>query len=244
VALFESMLSDVRKSLRASLRLRRRALTGPERTHAAQLVALNADRAFLLRAGWRVAVYASLAEEVDTGPLIALARSRGCEIFLPRIDRNRLSRRMRFVQLSGATGRGGTDLGNTSRGAPRQGPTGHDRTAQADGNRGMAVAPVGQRVNRLGITEPQGSQFLGARWFDVVFLPLVGFDVYGLRLGMGGGYYDRAFAFRRWRLAWQAPRLIGLGYSFQQVERIAAATHDVRLDAVITERGVIRCATG
>ena len=98
--------------------------------------------------------------------------------------------------------------------------------------------------NRLGIAEPQGSKALGARWLDVVFLPLVGFDRHGVRLGTGGGFYDRTFAFRQLRRAWQVPRLVGLAYAFQQLEGITAAAHDVLMDAVVTETGIIRCATG
>jgi 5-formyltetrahydrofolate cyclo-ligase len=101
-----------------------------------------------------------------------------------------------------------------------------------------------QRRNRLGIHEPEGSRSMGARWLDVVFLPLVGFDDHGVRLGMGGGYYDRAFAFRRWRTAWHTPRLIGLAYALQQVESLPAAHHDVRLDAVVTEERIVKCAIG
>ena len=100
------------------------------------------------------------------------------------------------------------------------------------------------RRNRLGIAEPAATATIGARWLDVVFLPLVGFDRRGVRLGTGGGYYDRAFAFRRSRSAWFAPRLVGLAYAFQQLEYITAAPHDVRMDAVVTEEGIIRCATG
>jgi len=100
------------------------------------------------------------------------------------------------------------------------------------------------RPNRLGIGEPATAATIGARWLDVVFLPLVGFDRRGVRLGTGGGYYDRAFAFRRWRSAWYAPRLVGLAYGFQQLEHITAAAHDVLMDAVVTEEGIIRCATG
>jgi len=100
------------------------------------------------------------------------------------------------------------------------------------------------RLNRLGIAEPAAAATIGARWLDVVFLPLVGFDRRGVRLGTGGGYYDRAFAFRRWRSAWFAPRLVGLAYGFQQLEHITAAAHDVLMDAVVTEEGIIRCATG
>ena len=101
-----------------------------------------------------------------------------------------------------------------------------------------------QRTNRLGILEPQGSRIISPRRLDVVFVPLLGFDSQGVRLGAGGGYYDRAFAFRRWRSAWHAPRLIGIAYSFQQLERITPAAHDVLLDAVVTDKGMLRCATG
>lgn len=101
-----------------------------------------------------------------------------------------------------------------------------------------------QRRNRLGIDEPESSTMINAKWLDIVFLPLVGFDMHGVRLGMGGGYYDRAFAFRRWRKAWHAPRLIGLAYSFQQIAELTATAHDVRLDAVVTEERIVRCAIG
>jgi 5-formyltetrahydrofolate cyclo-ligase len=65
-----------------------------------------------------------------------------------------------------------------------------------------------------------------------------------MRLGMGAGFYDRAFAYRRWRRAWHKPRLIGIAYAFQEVPRIVPAAHDVRLDAVVTEEGVRKCITG
>jgi 5-formyltetrahydrofolate cyclo-ligase len=110
----------------------------------------------------------------------------------------------------------------------------------------MRFLPKQERwsYNSLGIAEPPGDESLGARWLDVVFLPLVGFDRRGVRLGTGGGFYDRAFAFRNLRTVWHAPRLVGLAYAFQEVERIEAAAHDVLLDAVVTERGFIRCSTG
>jgi 5-formyltetrahydrofolate cyclo-ligase len=65
-----------------------------------------------------------------------------------------------------------------------------------------------------------------------------------MRLGMGGGFYDRTFAFRNTHTRWRRPRLVGLAYSFQQLPMIASAAHDVRLDAVVTEKGVVRCRTG
>jgi 5-formyltetrahydrofolate cyclo-ligase len=108
----------------------------------------------------------------------------------------------------------------------------------------VTAAARSLRRNRFGIAEPAGPRLASARLLDVVFLPLVGFDRHGIRLGMGGGYYDRAFGFRRLRTSWHAPLLIGIGYAMQEVERIAPAAHDVPLDLVITERGVIRCVRG
>jgi 5-formyltetrahydrofolate cyclo-ligase len=71
---------------------------------------------------------------------------------------------------------------------------------------------------------------------DAVIVPLLGFDNNGNRLGMGGGYYDRSFAFRKQRRAWRRPLLIGVAYSFQQVDAIQTEPWDIPLDAVITEQ--------
>lgn len=110
--------------------------------------------------------------------------------------------------------------------------------------RTMRFARLTERrsFNRFGIAEPEGPLLAGVRLLDIVFLPLVGFDRRGMRLGMGAGYYDRAFAFMRLRSVWRAPLLVGIGYASQEVDRIVSAEHDVPLDLVITERGVIRCA--
>jgi 5-formyltetrahydrofolate cyclo-ligase len=118
--------------------------------------------------------------------------------------------------------------------------------ARQRASRRMSFVEMGdaRRFNRLGIAEPQGRALPNVRALDIVFVPLVAFDTRGVRLGMGGGYYDRAFAFRRLRTVWHAPRLVGLAYAFQQLPAIERARHDVRLDLVATEQGVIRCAIG
>jgi 5-formyltetrahydrofolate cyclo-ligase len=75
---------------------------------------------------------------------------------------------------------------------------------------------------------------------NAVIVPVVGFTRTGMRLGMGGGYYDASFAFRKTRPA--PPLLIGAAYTCQQLGHLDAADWDVRLDAVATERGWIDCA--
>jgi len=100
------------------------------------------------------------------------------------------------------------------------------------------------RRNRLGILEPGGGASIPSRWLDRVFVPLVGFDAAGMRLGMGAGYYDRAFAFLNLRAAWRRPKLIGVAFAAQRVAAIAGAPHDVHLDCIVTEEGLLSCRTG
>jgi 5-formyltetrahydrofolate cyclo-ligase len=90
--------------------------------------------------------------------------------------------------------------------------------------------------NRLGVDEPAAGATLGARWLAVVFLPLLGFDDTGTRLGSGAGYYDRLLAMRCWRPA--PPLLVGLGFDAQRCARLERGVHDVPLDAVVTESGI------
>jgi 5-formyltetrahydrofolate cyclo-ligase len=94
------------------------------------------------------------------------------------------------------------------------------------------------RLNRYGIAEPDTAETVGARWLSVAFLPLLGFDPAGTRLGTGSGYFDRLLAFRRHRRAWQRPLLVGIGYRCQQLPVIERSAHDVPLDAVATEDGI------
>lgn len=191
-----------RAALRRRLKQLRRAVPPAARRAAAKAVAHQIRRAFNLRPGLRIAAYAPLPSELDTAPLVQLARQRRCRIYLPRLTDLR-RRRMLFIEAGGP-----------------------------------------MRRNHLGILEPTVLRRLSARQLDLVFVPLVGFDAAGMRLGMGAGYYDRAFAFLRQRSHWIHPRLIGLAYSIQQVPHIAGAAHDVRLNGVITEKGFIKCNSG
>ena len=92
--------------------------------------------------------------------------------------------------------------------------------------------------NRHGIPEPGTAETMPARALSVVFMPLLGFDGAGTRLGSGAGYYDRMFSFRRRRHSWHRPLLVGLAFACQRVDHIELGRHDVPLDAIITEAGV------
>ncbi|HTY94589.1 MAG TPA: 5-formyltetrahydrofolate cyclo-ligase [Steroidobacteraceae bacterium] len=196
------MNSESRAAQRLRLKRLRRAVPPSQRRAAAKAVAGHIRRAFNLRPGLRIGVYAPLPAELDTAALMRLAGQHRCRIYLPRLTDLR-RRRMHFIEARGAL-----------------------------------------RRNRLGVLEPVQSRGVSGRGLDLVFVPLVGFDATGMRLGMGAGYYDRAFAFMRCRGHWLHPRLIGLAYSFQQLPHIEGAPHDVRLHAVVTEHGVVKCNSG
>ena len=93
------------------------------------------------------------------------------------------------------------------------------------------------KTNRFGIDEPDvpESDWIAASELDLALLPLVGFDEDCNRLGVGGGYYDRSFAFSVGVPLGQRPFLVGLGYELQRVPQLHPERWDVPLDTVVTE---------
>ena len=120
---------------------------------------------------------------------------------------------------------------------------GHRLWAPVTGAGGrMRFAPLHARscLRRGGLGLPQVARarpLRGGRELDLVLLPLLGFDARGRRLGNGGGYYDRTLAAPR---RGRRPLLVGHAYAAQEVAEVPAEPWDVRLDAVVTERGLRR----
>ena len=105
------------------------------------------------------------------------------------------------------------------------------------------------RPGVFGIEVPHGLghrnlRWTAPRWFDLIVVPLVGVDGGGRRLGMGGGFYDRALAFRRTRSRWKGPHLVGLAFDCQRVDGVFADAWDVRLDSLATESGLVHFREG
>jgi 5-formyltetrahydrofolate cyclo-ligase len=70
---------------------------------------------------------------------------------------------------------------------------------------------------------------------QIMLMPLAAFDAQGNRIGYGAGHYDRAIS--RLRENGRSPRLIGCAFSVQEVDLVPAEPHDIRMDAVLTEKG-------
>lgn len=96
-------------------------------------------------------------------------------------------------------------------------------------------------VNRYGILEPplRRNTLRRPEQLDLVLMPLVGFDRRGHRLGMGGGYYDRTFAFKH-QVRNRKPHLVGLAHQCQQLERCPNDDWDIPVAMVVSDSGVVK----
>jgi len=74
---------------------------------------------------------------------------------------------------------------------------------------------------------------------DLLFVPLLGFDRKGFRMGYGAGFYDRTLAGLRARRRVLA---VGVGYAGQEVTAVPVGLHDEALDWIVTDREAIRIA--
>jgi 5-formyltetrahydrofolate cyclo-ligase len=70
----------------------------------------------------------------------------------------------------------------------------------------------------------------------LMLVPLVAFDARGHRIGYGAGYYDRAIEVLQAKGI--VPRLIGIAFDCQEVERVPDEPHDVTLPEILTETGL------
>lgn len=95
-------------------------------------------------------------------------------------------------------------------------------------------------LNRYGIHEHWSPRPMRAWQLDLLFVPLVGFDMEGYRLGMGGGFYDASLAYLNRRAVWRKPYLVGIGYECQKVQEVPREPWDIPLDAVLTEAALYR----
>ena len=91
--------------------------------------------------------------------------------------------------------------------------------------------------NKFGIPEPttRTEELITADILDLVIVPLVAFDSDCNRLGMGGGFYDRALAFKKTSSETSSPLLIGLAYELQKVKTLEINSWDIPMDGIISE---------
>ena len=85
---------------------------------------------------------------------------------------------------------------------------------------------------KFGIREPEGTQLAPPP--DLVLVPGLAFSAAGARLGRGGGFYDR------WLARHPGAITVGLCFACQIVEHLPGESHDLQVQAVLTELGMSR----
>lgn len=86
-------------------------------------------------------------------------------------------------------------------------------------------------VDEFGIPVPAHGRVVQP---ECLLVPCVGFDAHRFRLGFGGGYYDRTLA----KLV-PRPLVVGIAFEAARLESIDPQPHDVKMDAVITDAGLV-----
>lgn len=101
----------------------------------------------------------------------------------------------------------------------------------------FARVALGERLtrNRYGILEPARKDFIKIGKLDLLLCPLVSFDCKGRRVGMGGGFYDRALSKLQ---AGNKCAIWGVAHDLQRSDVIQAEPWDIPMHKIITERRI------
>ena len=88
-------------------------------------------------------------------------------------------------------------------------------------------------VNEFGILEPSKTK---AKVPDVIIVPILAFDKNKYRLGYGKGFYDRYL--NKYLKQFKNILTVGVAFSFQKHHKLPINHNDVKLDFIITEKGI------
>jgi len=195
-----------KEALRAEMRAKRLALTPQERDDLSQAAAKLLLQTPIWQQARSVALYVAVRGEMDTDPLLRAAWESGKQVLLPK-----------------CVPRGVMDGPAVLRFIPCQG-----LEALAPGAFGIPEPPNVDIVDLAYVEEPEVVP-------DLVVAPGLAFDRRGVRLGQGGGFYDRYF----FRPEIAGVLRIGYIYAFQLVEHLPRDPWDLPVDCVCTEQGIL-----
>lgn len=94
------------------------------------------------------------------------------------------------------------------------------------------------KKNKFGFLEPDASYEIDNKIYNncnrLMIVPGIAFDIYGNRIGYGGGYYDK-FLSRHGNNFIK----LGIAYDVQLINHIYKEQHDISLDYIVTNKGFI-----
>ncbi|XP_042553641.1 5-formyltetrahydrofolate cyclo-ligase isoform X1 [Dipodomys spectabilis] len=199
-------VSGAKRSLRAELKQRLRALSAEERLRQSRLLTQKVVISCQVMAhsryqrSQRVSIFLSMQDEVDTEEIIRDIFRQGKTCFIPRYQYQ--SNHMDMVRLA----------------SPEEIPL---------------LPKTSWNIAQPAAGEAR-EEALSSGGLDLIFMPGLGFDEDGNRLGRGGGYYD-AYIRRCLQGQGERPYLLALAFKEQLCPRIPVGDQDMRVDEVLYE---------
>ena len=92
-------------------------------------------------------------------------------------------------------------------------------------------------LHKFGYYESSSKEYYDEKILDLIIVPGIGFDYQRNRIGFGGGFYDNFLT--KVRKMKKEIVCVAVCYDFQIVEKVPTEEHDVRVDAVVSEKRVI-----
>ena len=90
-------------------------------------------------------------------------------------------------------------------------------------------------VNEFGMLEPIKTK---TKIPDIIIVPMLAFDKEKFRLGYGKGYYDRYL--NKYIKQYKDIMTVGVAFSFQKHNKLPINKNDVKLDFILTEKGIYK----
>ena len=90
-------------------------------------------------------------------------------------------------------------------------------------------------INKYGMLEPDISN---VKIPDIMLVPILVFDKYKYRIGYGKGFYDRYL--RKFLKRYNKILTVGVAFSFQRYHKLPISKNDVKLDFILTDKGMIK----
>ena len=92
------------------------------------------------------------------------------------------------------------------------------------------------KINHFGMLEP--ASLSNHTIPDIMLVPLLAYDNENNRLGYGGGFYDRYL--NKYLKKHKNILTIGIAFSFQKYHKIPISKNDVKLNFILTEKGIFK----
>ena len=88
-------------------------------------------------------------------------------------------------------------------------------------------------INKFGMLEPEKGKI---NIPNLILLPILAFDKYKYRLGYGKGFYDRYL--NKYLKKFNNILTVGIAFSFQKHHKLPIDKNDVKLNYILTEKGI------